>query len=518
MHAFTFITLLFLLLSQSALAQPLFQRSYGGDANPTFTVPAGTGFFSATTDPDLSGRNAIYLFRTDAAGDTLWTQKYTHPDGLTAQKAIQTSDGGFAICGFRGLNTGILLKTDANGDELWCQSYLAGDQTEIRALKEFPTGGFAVTGSSRQNFDFDLFLMRTDAQGNSIWMKRFGGQTNATGWTLDLTPTGDIIAGGDWEAVNTDGLAMVMATDSNGTLSWAKTYDSGGYATLQDLNVSSNGDLYATGSTEGNAPGESGMLFLRLTSSGDTLLTRSYGWLGYDEGRGILENADGSFAITGVLGLDDSAQVALVKVDAMGQVNWFKSYEKGDYMESYSIAPATGGYLVSASDEDQNGPAGAYLFRTDANGETGAGLCNEISRNVSTLGGVVQVASIVPGELTGGTSAPLAIGTENVPDTLNVFCIGTSVEPSEASTGMQVYPQPLTGRGRVKWTASGADGECRMEAWDLAGRRFSLPIQRTGQQGGTFEAEALAPGMYGFQIVDAAGQVLGNGRFLRMRP
>ena len=194
----------------------------------------------------------------------------------------------------------------------------------------------------------------------------------------------------------------------------------------------------------------------------------------------------------------------------------FMSYEYSDYQESYSIAAAPGGYLVSASDETLNNSEGAFLYRTDASGLTSNGSCNEISRNVSTVGGVAQVSSVVPGELTGGTSTPVQITLEASGIAPVTHCISTQMERPVSQTTAQVYPQPLTGRGRVLWSEGRVEGKCWMEVVGVAGRRFRKVIEKTGNGSGTFEAGELAPGIYSFRILDEAGNILGRGRFLRM--
>ena len=68
-----------------------------------------------------AGYEAVYLIKTNASGDTLWTRTYGGRGSARGYSAQQTSDGGYIIAGHTGSFGGggddvYLIKTDSLGN------------------------------------------------------------------------------------------------------------------------------------------------------------------------------------------------------------------------------------------------------------------------------------------------------------------------------------------------------------------------------------------------------------------
>ena len=126
-----------------------------------------------------SGSN-IYLIRTDQNGDTLWTKEYARSTGGVGSSIQPTTDGGYIIAGYTVTYLDMyLLKTDANGDSLWAHRYGPEDARNLASsAKETPDGGYIITGSTMSNDDgnTDVYLIKTNGNGDVEWTKKFGGQ------------------------------------------------------------------------------------------------------------------------------------------------------------------------------------------------------------------------------------------------------------------------------------------------------------------------------------------------------
>lgn len=99
--------------------------------------------------PDNSTRTNrdMFLLKVKNNGDTLWTKRYgltigtaSSPDYEIANDVIKTSDNGFAMVGFS-YPTGsyaqiYLVKTDSEGNFLWQKTYGGGIQTEPIQLQK----------------------------------------------------------------------------------------------------------------------------------------------------------------------------------------------------------------------------------------------------------------------------------------------------------------------------------------------------------------------------------------------
>ena len=76
------------------------------------------------------------------------------------------------------------------------QSTFGGDSLDIgNSVQQTTDGGYIITGStgSYGNGDSDVYLLKTDANGDSLWAKTFGGANEDFGSSLELTLDGGYI-------------------------------------------------------------------------------------------------------------------------------------------------------------------------------------------------------------------------------------------------------------------------------------------------------------------------------------
>ncbi|MCF8239881.1 MAG: T9SS type A sorting domain-containing protein [Melioribacteraceae bacterium] len=163
-------------------------------------VIVGTTFFPVT-DPNSTGED-LFLMKTDIEGNIIWVKTYGNDGYDEGRDILQTDDGGFAIVGqFRKSNDVMslwLLRTDNNGDTLWTKTY-CGDTGEIgTSIVQTDDNGFLMCGTtdSYGNGFWDLWLVRTDSLGDTLWTMPFGWKSGDRGNFLINTFDGGYIAGG----------------------------------------------------------------------------------------------------------------------------------------------------------------------------------------------------------------------------------------------------------------------------------------------------------------------------------
>ncbi len=147
------IVLGLLLVSTAVAVEPgdtLWTRTYGGsDLDYGYSVQqtADSGYIIAGTTKSFgAGNYDFYLLKTDPLGDTVWTRTYGGSDLDYGYSAVQTTDGGYAVVGrtksFGAGNYDVyLVKTDANGDTTWTRTYGGGDRDEGQSVQQTPTAG-----------------------------------------------------------------------------------------------------------------------------------------------------------------------------------------------------------------------------------------------------------------------------------------------------------------------------------------------------------------------------------------
>jgi hypothetical protein len=102
------------------------------------------------------------------APDTLWTKKYGGSDYENGYSVQQTSDSSYVIVGRTssfgsGLEDVYFIKTNANGDTLWTKTYGGIDYDAGRAVQQTTDGGYIIAGrtSSSGAGSADVYLIKT---------------------------------------------------------------------------------------------------------------------------------------------------------------------------------------------------------------------------------------------------------------------------------------------------------------------------------------------------------------------
>jgi len=196
------------------------------------------GGYIIATNIYESGEEArdAWLIKTDENGDIVWDKIFDKSKEDTFYSVRQTSDDGYIL---GGMNDGYiwLFKTDSNGNEIWDKtfSYPNYDRFLGGYVQQTSDGGYVVIGCigkyiSEISVDVDCWLIKTDSNGNKIWDKIFGGDGPDSALYVQQTDdNGYIITGCKYiSLLNNPGDLWLIKTDSNGNKIWERTYGESG--------------------------------------------------------------------------------------------------------------------------------------------------------------------------------------------------------------------------------------------------------------------------------------------------
>jgi hypothetical protein len=220
----------FWFVKTDTIGNMLWNRTYGGAGDDrgrsvVQTVDGGYVLVGETSSFG-AGKGDFWLIKTDASGDVLWNKTYGGFDDDAANSVIQDSDGGYALAGYTGsFSTGIfgfwLIRIDMSGNVLWNKTYGGTEYDEAYSLVQTKDGGFALAGYT---YSFgagyaDFWLVRTDASGDVLWNKTYGGTNYDAAFSMVQTSDGGYALAGYTESFGAVGMDFwLVKTDENGII------------------------------------------------------------------------------------------------------------------------------------------------------------------------------------------------------------------------------------------------------------------------------------------------------------
>jgi hypothetical protein len=214
----------------SVLASKIYSFSPYGSAGQAICKSYDNNGFAITGQHGVAPLNTdINLIRTDVVGDTLWTRTYDYSYAEQAFAIAPTTDSGFIIAGITWNSTEFkyniyLIKTDIVGDTLWTKMYYSSESQVPTSIQQTDDGGFIILGNAPNGFapngapNADLYLIKTDAFGDTLWTRFYGNIANDYGRFVRQTKDGGYIIGGGGGVLGAAG-AYIIKTDSMGNVS-----------------------------------------------------------------------------------------------------------------------------------------------------------------------------------------------------------------------------------------------------------------------------------------------------------
>jgi len=331
-----------------------------------------------------AGSYDVYLIKTDEEGNEEWSKTYGGSSTDFGFSVQQTSDGGYIISGETftygvGAADVYLIKTNTSGNEEWSKTFgFAGNYwSGGKSVKQTSNGGYIITGwvGSSSTGDEDIYLIKTDVSGNEEWSRTLGGSNYDVGNSIDLTEDGGFIIAGNTISYGAGGSDIyLIKTNSSGDTLWTKTFGGSGSDKGYSVQQTSDRGYIIAGETNSYGAGGYDLYLIKTDEEGNEEWSRTYGGEETDSqsdvGNSVQQTSDGGYIVIGNTWSFDAkpgeGNIYLVKTDGEGNIEWEGTVDNTDD-RGYGVQQTSDGkYIVVGS----TWPSGAghysvYLVKID---------------------------------------------------------------------------------------------------------------------------------------------------------
>ncbi|MGC9367615.1 MAG: hypothetical protein ACP5FK_11325 [bacterium] len=408
LYILNLISFLFFPLNSSVWIKNYGVPNYNEIGTSVTTIDSVYYYITGTTNTPGLGFYDGYLVKINSLGDTIFTCIYGGNGEDRFKSVTIFQDTLLVLAGWsNSFSSGdldiYLVCIDQDGDTVWERTYgESGDDRSYQVIQS-TDGQIIVAGGSETSpgGDLDVFLIKLNQNGDTIWTSRVGGPGNEMAYAVCQLPNGNIVTCGytqSWGKGFKD--ILLIGFSDQGDSIWARTYG-GGFDDWANSIINFDNAIYIGGATESYGYGFWDNYIIKCNFYGDSIWTKTYGGNYREEIRQMISHPSGDIWFTGWTESFGSGytDILLTSIDSSGDENWTRyygsfSYERGNALIS---TPEFGCILVGEVWDLHWDDYNLYLIKTDSGGFT-TGVVEQISSLINTADGCrIQNFLIKPG-------------------------------------------------------------------------------------------------------------------------
>ncbi len=242
----------------------------------------------------------IRLMKLDPLGNEIWNKVYAGDAALNSERIIETHDRGFAIVGWTNESDVLLLRTNEAGDSMWTKTYGGSANDAGYDLCQTDDGGFLIVGSTESYGSGlrDVYVIRTDAIGDTLWTRTFGGAGADVAFSITGTDDGNFMISGWMENADID--VFLIKIQPNGEAVWTKTAGQPGQNDWgRGISVCQDGGFLVAGTVNNPETEWDDIYLLKVDANGDALWSYTEPANIHDQGEVALEMTEGGLYLFG---------------------------------------------------------------------------------------------------------------------------------------------------------------------------------------------------------------------------
>ena len=240
----------------------------------------------------------------------------------------------------------------------WAKTYSGAADDSAYSIQQTSDGGYIVAGyteSFSAGYYGDFWVLKLNSDGSVSWQKTYGGANFDRVYSIQQTSDGGYIVAGHTESFGAGTYDFwVLKLNSDGTVAWQKAYGGATHDIPCSIQQTIDGGYIVAGETSSFGAGPYDFWVLKLNSDGTVAWQKRYGGADSDWASSIQQTSDGGYIVAGYtfsFGAGDW-DFWVLKLNSDGTVAWQKRYGGANRDWAYSIQQTTdGGYIVAGYTE-----------------------------------------------------------------------------------------------------------------------------------------------------------------------
>ncbi len=271
---------------------------------------------------------------------------------------LPTFDGNIAVLGSADvLNEDVFWMTvDKNGNKKASKVISLPGDDHCAAFCQTFDGGFVIVGTSNSDSTKKEmpWILKINETGDIVWQKFIEGHKKSQFFDVLQTRDGHLVLTGVTPSKKSSGSDIwVYSTYEDGTLRWEKNYGADGNDEGRKIVETAEGTLGIGGITSAGS-GSQNLWLLNIDKEGNPLNYHIYGSRQWEEMRDLIPTSDGGFAIGGIAktnkdnkgkGLKD---FWLIKTVSTGEIQWQSTFGGSSNDGASGVAETIDGGFVLA--------------------------------------------------------------------------------------------------------------------------------------------------------------------------
>ena len=241
------IVIILLLVGFNSNAQIAFYKQFSNDGydygqgivqleDSSYVITGSSSSFG-------NGPSQAFLLKIDSLGNYLWSNRYGGSESDGGRRVLYKKNFGFFICGYtnsigNGAYDFYMAKVDEGAELEWEKAYGDFGWEKVNDAALTRDTGTIMVGETSSNVtnNKDIYIVRTDINGDTLWTKTIGGTGDDYATSIQAHNDSMFVIGGTIyveDSLKTKGYLLYIKDD--GSVFWEDTVGTNNEVTLNDF-------------------------------------------------------------------------------------------------------------------------------------------------------------------------------------------------------------------------------------------------------------------------------------------